>query len=161
MFQWFHLFQSYVEISVLCCKCLSGCCICFIHMFSSVCSKYFIYFGRMLHSSISCCKRFMFHNCVQRVMGRGAPRVLRTWHARPHPGFRVPPVRRGRCVARNAPCVQRQARPTCAERERRGVARKEPHTQRQGWVAHMGRCEVDDGGLPGHPFGHARPSSGC
>jgi hypothetical protein len=44
-----------------------------LHMFhiyvASVCSKCFICFRLMLHSSISCCKCFVFQRYVQRVMG--------------------------------------------------------------------------------------------
>jgi len=81
---------------------LSGCCICFTHI--RVFSKYFIYSRFMVHSSVSCCKCFMFESYVQRVMGEwprhrrkghgesraggwGArpPGILRTGCAHPHP----------------------------------------------------------------------------
>jgi hypothetical protein len=72
-----HMFHTYVlqqyfpnvsVVSVLCCiKCFHvASCKCFIrmlHMFhtyvSSVCSRYFINFIRMLHSSVLCCTCFM------------------------------------------------------------------------------------------------------
>jgi hypothetical protein len=65
----------------------------------SVCSKCFICFRHMLHSSVLCCKCF----CVSEVwseslgvmaLARSAPGVLWTGCARPHPGSRVPPMRR-------------------------------------------------------------------
>ena len=56
-----HMFHT-------CVKCF----IWMLHMFhthvASVCSKYFICFKRMLHSSVSCCKYFVFKRYVQRVM---------------------------------------------------------------------------------------------
>ena len=111
-----HMLQEYVRnvsvVLVLCCnRCFHvASCNCFIwmlHMFqthvASVCSKYFICFRHMLHSSVSCCKCFVFQRYVQRVMGawpgrwgkgvvsRGladgahdAPGVRRTRRARPH-----------------------------------------------------------------------------
>ena len=68
----FQLFQSYVAISVF--HVVSyKCFIWMLHMFdthvASVCSKYFICFKRMLHSSVSCCKCFVFQRYAQRVMG--------------------------------------------------------------------------------------------
>ena len=97
LFKIFHLFQTYVTsvliwmlhmfhtyVARVCLKYFSCCNKCFhvasykcffwmLHMFhthvASVCSKYFIYFRCMLHSSILCCKCFMFKRYVQRVMG--------------------------------------------------------------------------------------------
>jgi hypothetical protein len=102
MFEMFHLFQSYVTISVFMLhvgSILSGCCI-----VSHVCCKYmfqmFHLLQTMLHSSVSCCKCFMFQRYVQSDPGtrgrgaasrgpadeaRGVPRVLQTGLARPHP----------------------------------------------------------------------------
>jgi hypothetical protein len=49
---------------------LSGYCICFHTYVASVCSRCFICFRRMLHSSVSCCTRFML---FEESGGRGEP----------------------------------------------------------------------------------------
>jgi hypothetical protein len=71
MFEIFQLFQSYVAIGVF----MLQPAIVFIwmlHMFhryvASVYSKCFICFRLVLHSSVSCCKCFVFQRYVQRVM---------------------------------------------------------------------------------------------
>jgi hypothetical protein len=63
IFQMLHLFQSSVAASVFMLQVvsvISGCCICFHTYVESVCFKYFIYFRRILHSSVSCCTCFVF-----------------------------------------------------------------------------------------------------
>jgi hypothetical protein len=53
----FYLFQSSVAASVFMLQVvsvLSGCCICFHTYVASVCSTCFIYFRRILHTSVSC-----------------------------------------------------------------------------------------------------------
>ena len=74
MFQWFHLFQSYVVVSVFMLQVasvLSGCCIYFHTYVASVYYRCFIYFRRMLHSSASDVQMYVlqavFHVDVAKV----------------------------------------------------------------------------------------------
>ena len=63
LFKMFHLFQTMLQEFF----------IWMLHMFHthvvSVCFKCFIFLRRMLHSSVSCCKCFVFQRYVQRVIG--------------------------------------------------------------------------------------------
>jgi hypothetical protein len=79
------------------CKCFMS----MLHMFhtyvSSICSKYFICFRRILHSSVFMLQMFIVQRYIQRVMGH-----LRSYgrgRARSHPDSRASPrVERGeRC----------------------------------------------------------------
>jgi hypothetical protein len=72
MFKMFRLFQSYIAVSVFMLQVtnvLSGCSICFTQILQVYVPNCFIYFKHMLHSSISCCKCFIFERYVQRVVG--------------------------------------------------------------------------------------------
>ena len=151
-----HMLQEYVPmistVLVLCCsKCfhVANCkrFIWMLHMFytyvSSVYSKCFICFRRMLHSSVSSF-RVVFREswghgpsaegwgvasrvpadgaCWGPAVGvRGAPGSCGQGHARPHLGSWVSPT----------------------WREGSGVAGKEPRAQRQGRGVHARRCEAD------------------
>jgi hypothetical protein len=69
---------------------LSRCCICFTTHVASICFKCFMCFRHMLHSSVSCCKCFMFQRYVQRVIGAWLKMATGTYptgsgHPHPHP----------------------------------------------------------------------------
>jgi hypothetical protein len=108
----FEIFQSYVAMGVFMLQ-LAIVFIWMLYMFhryvASVCFKCFICFRLVLHSSVSCCKCFVFQRYVQSVMGHslstgrrgparwgaadgalGVPRVLRMGRAHSHPGSQVP-----------------------------------------------------------------------
>jgi len=68
----FHLFQSYVAISVFMLQVanvLSGCCICFTHMLQVYVSNISSASDVCCIQVFSCCKCFMFQKYIHRVIG--------------------------------------------------------------------------------------------
>jgi hypothetical protein len=129
----FHTYMSHeyvrniLAVSVLGCnKCFHVASFkCFIWMLdvfhthvSSVCYKYFIYFRRMLHPSVSYFRGIAMGHGLGvwewgvAVKARGTPRVMRTGgrpFGRPHPGSSAPPVRRAEGVRERSARGRQQA----------------------------------------------------
>jgi hypothetical protein len=140
-----------------CCKCLSGCCICFTHMLQvyvrNVSSASDLFCIQVFHVASVSCFRDVFRESWGHgpsARGRGvvnqgsadgahsALRDLRMGRARLYPGSWVPPAQREKVVRGK----ERRAQPGCTCGARRGRRERDMHagrgkTDRTSGRAHM------------------------